>query len=66
MIYHNNKKLYLESDIFKELPDNILNDNYKLYLILNELASLAQINIGTQRLRLRKVKCDFLLKDINL
>ena len=29
MIYHNNKKLYLESDIFKELPDNISNDNYK-------------------------------------
>jgi len=39
--------LIFEEEYFKYLPDNIKNDNYCIYLISNEIATNAEINIGT-------------------
>jgi len=40
-------KLIFEEEYYKYLPNNILNDNYCIYLILHEIARRADINIGT-------------------
>ena len=43
----NNYNLIFEDKYFEYLPDNIKNDNYSIYLISNEIANKAEINIGT-------------------
>ena len=41
------KNLFFEEQLFKNLPSKIINDNYCLYLILDQIACQAKVNIGT-------------------
>lgn len=49
-VYDN--RLYIESDIIKELPTDITNNNYKIYQIMNHIANKSCINIITLKLRI--------------
>lgn len=57
-----NNKLIFENEYFKYLPNDIKNDNYCIYLISNEIAKNANINIITHNLRLGD-KYDYCLSD---
>ena len=41
------KNIIFENDMYKYLPNEIVSDNYSIYLILHEIAKKAYINIGT-------------------
>ncbi|VVU94906.1 hypothetical protein CPAV1605_631 [seawater metagenome] len=45
--YLDNYKIIFEEELINDLPTNILNDNYCIYLILHEIAKQSKINIGT-------------------
>lgn len=54
-----------EEEYFKYLPDNILNDNYCIYLISHEIARKAETNIGTHGYVRLGNKYDYRLSDFN-
>tara|TARA_B000000477_G_scaffold124165_1_gene131072 strand:- start:96 stop:998 length:903 start_codon:yes stop_codon:yes gene_type:complete len=56
-------KLIFETDLYKFLSDDIIDNNYSMYIIICEIANRAKINVGTEGyVRLGK-KYDFRLAD---
>lgn len=58
-----NYDIIFEEEYFKYLPKNIINDNYCVYLISNEIAVNAEINIGTHGYVRLGEKYDYTLAD---
>lgn len=60
-----NYKLIFETDLYKFLSDDIIDNNYSMYTIICEIANRAKINVGTRGyVRLGK-KYDFRLENFN-
>ena len=57
-------KLIFETDLYKFLSDDIIDNNYSMYILICEIANRAKINVGTEGyVRLGK-KYDFRLSDL--
>ena len=60
-----NYNVIFEEEYFKYIPDNILNDNYCVYLISHEIARKAKTNIGTHGYVRLGDKNDYRLSDFS-
>lgn len=56
--------LYFEEDFREYLPDEVLNDNFCMYLILDVIARLSRLNIGTSGYCRLGNRCNYLLDNI--
>ena len=59
----NDYTIIFEDKIMSHLPEEIINDNYQIYLILDEISRNARVNIGTTGYVRLGDKYDYCLSD---